>query len=121
MPRDFFETITSHEKIVYDSGKVWVTFRTPSLSRTDCFFMRNNVVRLSRGRLIITKRGILAIVGGYKMIDFPFSDARFKFLEFHREIPNRFTISFETSKTSKNLKGQVSFSFWVDPKKVTGV
>lgn len=118
VPDDFFETVRKGETVVYDSGKTWVTFRTPSLSRTDTLFWKNNVLRLSRGRLIITKRGILAVVGGYKMIDLPFSDTRFKALEFHREVARRFTIAFESSKTSKTLKGQVSFSFWVNPEKV---
>lgn len=115
---DIFEKLRQHDEIVYDSGKTWVTFRTPSLSRTDTLFWNNNVVRLSRGRFMISKRGILAVIGGYKMLDLPFSDPRFKALEFHRDVPKRFTIAFETSKTSKHLKGQVSFSFWVDQEKV---
>ncbi|MDD3626000.1 MAG: hypothetical protein PHV06_01650 [bacterium] len=113
------------EGIIYDSGSCWVTFSTEYLSGSD--FVFKNRKRLSRGRLILTEKRIIALVSGYKVIDIHRSSADFEKLSFDKRQQKRYEIKMDYSKFPAEIKGEFILSYHIkssgieieDPERLT--
>jgi hypothetical protein len=100
------------ECILFDSEKVWLTFRAKDLKGKGIYV--SSMTRLSRGRLIVTEKRLIAIAGGRKIIDIPREHALFRNLVFNRSNPKRYAISLELSRFPGELKGEISLSYHID-------
>ncbi|GEM_PF-3244303 len=108
---DFFADLET-EGIEYDSGKVWVTFTSDSLRGKGIIIKK--VKRLSRGRLLITSRRFIAVVGGHKLIDVPKDSQYFRELEIDRSNPEQLEIKVDLVKFPSKLEGVFRLVYKVD-------
>jgi hypothetical protein len=101
------------ERILFDSKGKWLTFRAKGLKGKRVY--ASSLIRLSRGRLIITKNRLIAIAGGRKIIDLPRDNPLFKNLTFNKSNSKRYTISLDLSQSTGEMVGQISLSYHIDP------
>jgi hypothetical protein len=101
------------ESIVFDSGGIWLTFKAKELKDKQIYI--SNLIRLSRGRLIITKLRLVAIVAGRKIIDLPRDTPLFKNLDFDKANSKRFTINLDLSLFPGEITGQISLGYHMNP------
>ncbi len=101
------------EGIIFDSGKIRVTFTSHNLSGPG--FMCKQKKQISRGRLITTQKRLVAFIGGYKVIDIPKSHSKMKFLQFNKVEDKRFEISVDYSNFSDTINGDSLFSYHINP------
>jgi len=100
------------ERILFDSQGRWLTLRASGLKTRR--LNATILVRLSRGRLMITKNRLVAIVGGRKMINIPKDDPLYKNLTFDKSNPRRYTISLDLSQFPGDMLSQMSLSYHID-------
>jgi len=103
--------ITESEEVVYDSGMCWVTFLTEFLSGPEFIF--KNRKRLSRGRLILTENRILAIAGGYKVLDVERNTEGFDRLSFDNRQEKRYEITVNYNKYPDKIIGKFTISYHI--------
>jgi hypothetical protein len=101
------------ENIVFDSGGIWLTFKAKELKDKQIYV--SSLIRLSRGRLIITKLRLVAIVAGRKIIDIPRDNSLFENLDFDKANSKRFTIGLDLSLFPGELTGQISLGYHINP------
>lgn len=101
------------EGILFDSKGKWLTCRAKGLKGKPIY--ATSLIRVSRGRLIITKNRLVAIGGGRKIIDIPRDHPLFKNLTIDKSNPKRYTISLDFSQLPGGRVGQISYSYHIDP------
>jgi hypothetical protein len=99
--------------IVFDSGEKWLTFKAKELKDKQLYI--SSLIRLSRGRLVITNHRLVAIVAEHKIIDIPVDNPLFKNLDFDRNNPKRFTIKPDLRLFPGEITGQISLGYHIDP------
>ena len=109
---EFIQSLQA-ERIIFDSGGKWLTFKAKQLRSKQIYI--NSAVRLSRGRLIITKHRLVAMAEGYKIIDLPGDNPLFKNLDFVKDNSKRFTISLDLSRFPGEITGQISLGYHINP------
>jgi hypothetical protein len=111
--KNFYETLLN-EGIKYDSGKVWITFKT------DKFKGKNVYVRgygkISRGRIIITTNRLIAIISGHKLVNVPLDHPWFKEIIFETD-KDRLNIIIDLEKTSE-YEGIIKLGYHINPEDV---
>jgi len=100
------------ERILFDSKERWLTFRAKGLRGKRVYV--SNLTRLSRGRLIVAKNRLVAIAGGWKIIDLSRDAPLFRNLVFNKSNPKRYTIILDLSRFPGELAGQISLSYHID-------
>jgi hypothetical protein len=109
---EFLQSLEA-EGIQFDSGGRWLTVRAKGLKGKPIY--ATNLIRVSRGRLIITKNRLVAIGGGRRVIDIPRDHPLFKNLVFDKSNPKRYTISLDLSQLPGGRVGQLSYSYHFAP------
>jgi hypothetical protein len=109
---EFLQSLQA-EDIKFDSGYKWVTFKAKDLKVKQIYV--SSLSRLSRGRLILTKKRMIAIVGGRKIIDLPRDNPLFKNLNFDKSNSKRYTISLNLSAFPSEITGHISLSYHLEP------
>jgi hypothetical protein len=109
--KNFYETLVN-EGINYDSGKVWITFKTNRFKGKNVYVREYQ--KISRGRLIITANRLIAIIAGHKLVDVPKNHPWFKEIMFDTNNPERFNIIIDLEKTSK-YEGIIKLSYHLNP------
>lgn len=113
--KDFFRLLKK-EGIIFDSKKVWLTFRAKNLRGKGIY--ASSLIRLSRGQLLITKSRFIALAGGHKIIDIPKNHLWFKKLIIDKSEPNRYKITLDLDNFSSGFKGIVSLAYHIDSRLV---
>ena len=103
--------------IIFDSGNVWITFKAENLEGKGIHI--SSLKRLSRGRLIVTKERLIAIAGGYKIIDLPGKHELFNKLTIDRNDPERYTIKVDLSLFPTELAGNIFLAYHISPDLLT--
>jgi len=101
------------EGILFDSKGRWLTARAKGVKGKSVY--ATSLIRVSRGRLIITKNRLVAIAGGQRIIDIARDHPLFKNLAIDKSNPKRYTISFNFSQIPGGQAGQISYSYHIDP------
>lgn len=109
---EFLQSLQA-ESIIFDSGGKWLTFKAKKLKDKQIYI--SNLIRLSRGRLIITKHQLIAMAGGHKIIDLPRDNPLFKNLDFDKDNSKRFTINLDLSLFPGEITGQISLRYHINP------
>jgi hypothetical protein len=114
--KDFLSSLEK-DRIIFDSGNVWITFNAEDLKGKGIYISR--LKRLSRGRLIATKEHLIAIAGGHKIIDLPIRHELFNKLTIDRNNPERCTIKVDLSLFPAELAGNISLAYHISPDLLT--
>lgn len=109
--KNFYETLVN-EGINYDSGKVWITFKTDEFKGKNAYV--KGYIKISRGRIIITAKRLIAIVAGHKLVDVPLDHPWFKEIIFDTTNSDRFNVIINLEKTSKH-KGIIELGYHINP------
>ena len=108
--RDFLCSLEK-DAIIFDSGSIWITFKAEGLKGRGIYI--SSLKRLSRGRLILTKDRLIAIAGGYKIIDLPSRHKLFDKLTIDRNDPKRYNIKVDLSLLPTELAGNISLAYHI--------
>jgi hypothetical protein len=104
------------EGINYDSRKVWVDFSANNIRGKGVYV--SGAKQIARGRLIITEKGLVAIVGGYKLVDIPKNHPLFKEIVFDNSNPERTTIEVELNNFPAGFSGLITMKYHTPPENV---
>lgn len=107
--KNFINSIESGKSIIFDSSNCWIVFRSNQLKGQG--FITKKSIRLSRGRLFILKDRLIAIAGGYKIIDIPKNHELFKKLKIDTSNPKRYIITVNVADFSNKLEGDFTLSY----------
>lgn len=106
--KNFINSIESKNP-QFDSENCWIVFRSNQLKGPG--FITKKSLRLSRGRLFILKDRLIAIAGGYKIIDIPKNHELFKKLKIDTSNPARYIIKVNVADFSDKLEGDFTLSY----------
>jgi hypothetical protein len=109
---DFFDELRN-EEILFDSKRVWVTFSLAGFKGKKSFTTKTK--RLSRGRLILTARRLICIIGKYKLIDIPRGSSEMHLIRTDRSNPKRFTITCNLEDFGSGSTGVMTISYHLTP------
>ena len=109
---EFMQSLQA-EHIIFDSGGKWLTFKAKELKSRQIYV--SSLTRLSRGRLMVTKHRLVAIGGGYKIIDLSRENPLFKNLNFDKDNSKRFTINLDLNLFPNEITGLISLSYHINP------
>ncbi|MEJ2739196.1 MAG: hypothetical protein P8105_05120 [Dehalococcoidia bacterium] len=110
--KDFIRALEK-DGIIFDSGNVWITFKAEDLKGKGIYMSR--LKRLSRGRLIVTEDRLIAMAGGYKIIDLPGRHELFNKLTIDRSDREHCTIKIDLSLFPTELTGKIILAYHVSP------
>lgn len=113
--KNFFDVLEK-EGIVFDSKKVWLTFRAKDFKGKGV--LASSIIRLSRGQLIISKKRFVAIAGGHKIIDAPVDYPFYKKIVFDKSNPKRFIVNLNMADFGGKFSGNISLGYHIDPTKI---
>jgi hypothetical protein len=101
------------EGINYDSGKVRVSFSADNI-RGKGFYV-SKAKQLARGKIIITGNRLVAIVGGFKMIDIPKDHPLFSEIVFDFNTPKHSIIEVKYDNFPNDYTGLISMNYQIPP------
>ena len=113
--RDLFKVL-EEEGVVFDSGYCWVTFAAKRLKGKG--FTYYGLRRLSRGRFILTNKRLVAMIGGFKLIDVPRDHEYFNLLSFDRRQEKRYEIIVDYDGFSQEVSGKAILSYHIHSSQV---
>ena len=103
--------------VIFDSGKVWITFEAEDVKGKGIYI--SSLKRLSRGRLILTEDRLIALAGGYKILDLSIKHELFNKLTIDRNDPERYKIKVDLSLFPTELAGTIFLAYHINPDLLT--
>lgn len=101
----------------YDSGKVGVTILGHKIKSGWTYITGAKMI--TRGQIFITNNRFVAIVQGFKMIDFPKNHPLFKEVTFDSTNPEGLTIIIKYDNFPTDYTGTLTMKYKIKPEEVT--
>lgn len=112
---DFFKALEK-EGIIFDSGKIWLTFRASNLKGKGVYV--GSHISLRRGRFVYTQKRLVATVSNRKIIDVPKESQFFEKIIINKNNPKRYKIEVNLNDFPTGFRGNISVEYHINLEKI---